>query len=76
MREFGIDRYTLLYLKRITKKDLLYSKETLLNVMWQPGWEASGGGWMHVYVWLSPFGVSPETTTILLSAVPQNKIKS
>ena len=24
-REFGIDMYTLLYLKRITNKDLLYS---------------------------------------------------
>ena len=25
VREFGIDRYTLLYLKRMTNKDLLYS---------------------------------------------------
>ena len=27
VREFGIDMYTLLYLKRITNKDLLYSTE-------------------------------------------------
>ena len=28
---------------------------TLLNVMWQPGWEGFGGEGIHVYVWLSPF---------------------
>ena len=33
--------YTLLYLKWITNKDLLYSHGTLLNVMLQPGWEGS-----------------------------------
>ena len=32
--------YTLLYLKWITNKDL---QETLLTVMWQPGWEGSLG---------------------------------
>ena len=26
VREFGVDMYTLLYLKRINNKDLLYSK--------------------------------------------------
>ena len=42
VREFGIDMYTLLYLKWITNKDLLWSTQgTLLNVMWQPGWEES-----------------------------------
>ena len=32
---------------------------SLLNVMWQPGWEGSLGenGYMYVYVWLSPFAV-------------------
>ena len=35
--EFRINMYTLLYLKLIINKDLLYSKGTLLNVMWQPG---------------------------------------
>ena len=50
--------YTLLYLKRITNKDLLYFTGNLLNVMWQPGWEGGfGGEWVHVYVWLSPFTV-------------------
>ena len=41
VREFGIDMYTLLYLKWITNKDLLYS--TFLNVMWQPGQKGSLG---------------------------------
>ena len=38
VRELGMDMYTLLYLKWINK-DL--AQETLLNVMWQPGWEGS-----------------------------------
>ena len=38
-----MDRYTLLYLKWITNRDLLYSAGTWLNVMWQPGFEGRGG---------------------------------
>ena len=55
VREFGINMYTLLYLKRITNKDLPYSKETLLNVTWQPGWEGDLGedGCMYMYGWVS-----------------------
>ena len=31
---------------------------TLLNVMWQSGWEGSlEGEWIHVYVWLSPYTI-------------------
>ena len=33
VREFGVDMYTLLHLKWIANKDLLYSKGTLLNIM-------------------------------------------
>ena len=33
VREFGMDMYTVLYLKCITNKDLLYSTETLVNIM-------------------------------------------
>ena len=36
VRRFGIDMYTLLYLKWVINKDLLYSTETLLNIMQQP----------------------------------------
>ena len=33
VREFGIDMYTLLYLKWITNKDLLIAQGSLLNIM-------------------------------------------
>ena len=50
--------YTLLYLKWITKKDLLYS-------LWNSAQCYVGAGmggrfeeeWIHIYVWLSPFAV-------------------
>ena len=38
-----MDVYTLLYLKQITNKDVSIAHGTLLNVMWQPGWEGSLG---------------------------------
>ena len=41
-REFGINRYPLLYLKEITNKDLLHGTGTLPNVMWGPGCQFSG----------------------------------
>ena len=44
-----MDMHTVLYLKWITNKDLLYSTWTsLLNVMQQPGGEGVWGKWMHV----------------------------
>ena len=46
VREFGIDMYTLLYLKWITNKVLCIAQGTLLNVMWQPGWE---NGYLYMY---------------------------
>ena len=58
MRQFGIDRYTLLYLKWITNKDLLYSTETSVQcyvAAWMGG--DFGGEWIQVYVWLSSFAV-------------------
>ena len=50
-REFGMDMYTLLYLKWITNKDLLDSTGNSANVRWQPGWEGSLGqnGYMFIY---------------------------
>ena len=49
--EFGIDRYTLLYLKWIANRTYCTAYGTLLNVMWQPGWEGSLGenGYMYMY---------------------------
>ena len=58
VRECGIDMYTLLYLKRITNKDLLYSTRHSAQcyaAAWMGG--ESGGERIHVYVWLSPFAV-------------------
>ena len=74
VREFGMDMHTLLYLKWITNKDILWTQGTLLNVMWQPGWEGSLGenGYMYIcvciyiYICLVEFFCSPpETTTTL-----------
>ena len=52
-RKFGMDLYTLLYLKWITPKDLLYSTGNCgpcYVVAWV-GWEFEGE-WIHVYKWL------------------------
>ena len=53
-----MDMHTLLYLKWITNKDLLYS--TGISAQWYvAAWMGGefGGEWTHVYVWLSPFAV-------------------
>ena len=58
VREFGMDMYTLLYLKWITSKDLLYSTGNVAQyyvAAWMGG--EFGGEWIHVCVWLSPFAV-------------------
>ena len=60
MKEFGIDMYTLLYLKWITNKGLLFLYSTrncahCYVAAWMGG--ELGGEWIHVYVWLSPFAV-------------------
>ena len=58
VRDFGKVKYTLLYLKWITNKDLLYS--TWNSAQYSvPAWMSRGfeGEQIHVYVWLSPFTV-------------------
>ena len=58
IREFGMDMYTLLYLKWVTNKDLLYSTGTSTQcyvTAWMGG--DFGEDWIHVYIWLSPFAV-------------------
>ena len=53
VREFGMDMYTLLCLKYITKKDQLYSTRNSAPYCvadWM-GVEF-GGEWIHEYVWL------------------------
>ena len=57
-RELGIDIYTLLYLKWITNRGLLYStgNSAQCSVAAWMG-EEFGGEWIHVYAWLSPCAV-------------------
>ena len=53
-----MDLYTLLYLKWINNKDVLYStwnSAQCYMAAWMEG--EFGGEWTHVYVWLSPFTV-------------------
>ena len=58
VREFGMDMYTLLYLKWISNKDLLnstWNSAQCYVAAWMGG--EFGGEWKHVYVCLSPFSV-------------------
>ena len=58
VRELGMGRYTLLYLKWITNKDLLYSTWNSAQyhvAAWTRG--VFGGEWIHAYVWLCPFAI-------------------
>ena len=67
VRESGIGRYTLPYLKWITNKVLLFHtwNSTQCYVAAWMG-EECGEEQTLVYVWLSPFNCSPETITTLL----------
>ena len=57
LREFGTYMYTLLYLKWITNKDLLYSTRNPAQ-SYVAAWMAQKfGEWIHVHVWLSHFTV-------------------
>ena len=64
--EFGMDMYTLLYLKWITNKVLLYSTKNSAQC-YMADWmgEKFSGDQIHVYVWLSPFTVLLTITTLL-----------
>ena len=55
---FGMDMYTLLYLKWITNKDLLYSTGNSAQC-YMAAWNIAEfrGEWIHVYVWLSPSAI-------------------
>ena len=58
VRELGVVMYTLLYLKWIINKDLLYSTGNSAQcsvAAWMGG--ELGGEWIRVYVWLSPSAV-------------------
>ena len=58
VQKFGMDRYTVLYLKWITNKDLLYSTDNSAQCYVAAWMRAeSGGELIHVCVWLSPLTV-------------------
>ena len=67
VRDFGMDTDTLLYVKRITNKDLLYSTGTPLGVMKQTGRAGSLGRVDTCVSMAESLGCSPETITLLLS---------
>ena len=75
--EFRMDRYTLLYLKWITSRDLLYRSWNSIQcymAVWMGG--EFGEEWIHVYAWLTyTLHCSPETIrTLLTGYIPmQNK---
>jgi hypothetical protein len=77
VREFELDMSTLLYLKWITNKDLLYSTGNSAQ-FYVPVWRAIefGGEWMHVYVWLRPFIVHLKLSQHCQSVTLHYKIKS
>ena len=76
VREFGMDTYTLLYLKWIANRGLLYSRGNSAQccvAAWMGG--EFGGEWIHGYVWLSPFDVHLKLSQHYESAIPQCNIK-
>ena len=71
---------TLLYLKWITNKDLLFvtAQETRLNVMWQPGWRGVWGRMDTCTCMAESLHCPPETITALLIGyipIPNKKLK-
>ena len=64
-----MDVYTLLYLKWITSRDLLYS--TGNSVQCYGAWMGRefGGTWIHVYVWLTPPAVPLKLSQSCWSAI-------
>ena len=50
VRKFGMDMYTLLYVKWITIMSYFIAQRTLFNVLWQPGWKQALGedGYMYM----------------------------
>ena len=58
VRKFGLDMHTLLYLKWISNRDLLFSTGNFAQCH-VAGWLAGefGGEWIHVYAWQSSFAV-------------------
>ena len=74
VREFGMDMFTLLYLRWMTNKDLLYSTGDSAQC-YMAAWigEEFGGERIHVYV-LSAFAIYLNLSQRCLLTIPQYKI--
>ena len=71
-----MDMYTLLYLKWITNKDLLYSTWNSAQCCVAAGMGGEfGGEWIQAYVWLSPFAVHLKQSQHCYLAIFQYKRK-
>ena len=76
VREFGMDVYTLLYLKCVTTKALLDSTGTSCSMSWGSlDRRGAGGGRIHGCVWLSPSAVHLKLSQHCQLATLQYKIK-
>ena len=76
VRECGMDMYTLLYLKWINNKALMYSTGNSAQcyvAAWRGG--EFGGEEMSICIWLSPFAAHLKLSQQLISFI-QYKIKS
>ena len=77
VREFGIDMYTMLYLKWIINKSLWYgtwNSAQCCMAAWMGG--EFEGEWIYVYVWLSPFAVYMKLSQHSYFSICQYKKKS
>ena len=74
VREFGVIMYTLLYLKWITNKNLLYSTWNSAQC-YVAAWMGAGFGKERIHVYVESLCCPPETvTTSLIDCMPiQNK---
>ena len=71
-----MDMYTLLYLKWITNKELLYSTGSCAQcyvAVWM-GVEFVEE-WIHAYIWLSPFTVHLNYHNVVHWLYPNTKLK-
>ena len=70
VREFGMGVYTVMYLKQIIPRTYCVAQGTLLNVIWQSGWEGSFQENAYRYMYDQVSFCPPETVTALLIATP------
>jgi len=77
VREFGMDMYTLLHLKQITNKDLLYSTWNTAQcyvIAWMEG-RLGENRYMCMYGWVPSLFTWNCHNIVWLSAIPQYKVK-